>query len=118
MFRKEARLFQRLVIKTRWIGNDDKFIYVEQVIFTDDKKRQFVSRAVLRIMAFDPKQRKLVTACDFVHKLHDLKDREEAEKKHEEYVELGKHDTRVQSFIESHEFMKEGAIEVVNGAEK
>lgn len=114
MFRKEARLMKRVVIETRWVGNDQKFIYVEQVIRTDDKKKEFISRAILRIMGFNPKERKLVTASDFVYHLMDsVNDREEAQRIHEEYVERAKQDTRVKSFIESHEWLKEDAKEII-----
>jgi acyl-CoA thioesterase FadM len=56
-YRREVRLFERVCIETRYMCNDDKFFYVEQVMYKDNKKRDFVSRAIIRIYMISARKR-------------------------------------------------------------
>ena len=69
-FRREVRLFEKVLIESKPMCDDERFLYVEQVMYVYRKgKKEFVSRLVMRTYALDAKKRKIITPVEFMCRL-------------------------------------------------
>ncbi|KAL0482668.1 them6 [Acrasis kona] len=66
-YRREVGCFQRILIETRYVANDDKFFYVEQII--RKANGQFVSRAMTRIYMINTKAKKILHPVVFLREV-------------------------------------------------